>query len=420
MFSLKSVFRNSVIRKAGLVLLCLGISWFYVARIVRVYVAQRSAESFEIESIQRAVRLVPDDAEFPHQLGLRLSDSAQDVRDAIANLQKAVALNPSRGQYWLDLASAYQTSGNVEEEREAVQSAITAEPDNPEIAESAAQFLLASGQLDRALPLFKQALERNPDAADNIFRVCWQQIPDANLILARAIPANPALQLEFLRMLADQGEAAAASNVWQFIVAAHKSFDPKLSFFYFDYLLKEYDVAGFRRGWRELASLAPEISAYLPDGNLIVNGSFEQGLLNSGFDWRHEPADHIAVGVDTRVAHSGVRSLSLVYDGKPAYDSGWAEFVPVDADADYEFSAWIKSENVTSSSGPRIALVDAISGANLLVTDDVLDTHPWQELKGTLHVPAETELLAVKIVRIPANTRIRGQVWIDDLRLVKK
>jgi len=50
----------------------------------------------------------------------------------------------------------------------------------------------------------------------------------------------------------------------------------------------------------------------------------------------------------------------------------------------------------------------------------VLDTHPWQEIKATLRVPADTGLVALRIVRAPANTRIRGRVWIDDLRLAKR
>jgi hypothetical protein len=152
----------------------------------------------------------------------------------------------------------------------------------------------------------------------------------------------------------------------------------------------------------------------------MVNAGFEHPLLNSGFDWRYEPAEHIAAGIDDKVAHSGAHSLSLSYDGSPGYDAGWKQFVPVQANTDYEFSVWIKSENVISSSGPRIAIGDAYSDANLLLTDDVLDTHPWQELKGTLRVPAGTELLVVTITRAPANARIRGRVWIDDLRLVKR
>jgi hypothetical protein len=409
-----------LVRNAVLVLMCLGTLSIYIDRAMRVYLARRSADSLQVEGVERAIRLVPDNAEFPHWLGLQLSASDQDDDGAIANFRKAVALNPNSGRYWLDLAAVYQVTGNVEKQNEAVQSALNAEPGSPEVAAEAAQYFLVVGDTDRALPLFRQALAQDPQAAQAILLACWRETGDANLLLAKAIPASPELQLEFLRMLTEQKETTAANQVWEHIVASHRSFQPQLSFFYFDYLLKEHEVASFDRAWHELAVLSPNLQAYLPNDNLMVNAGFEQQLLNSGFDWRHEPADHIAAGIDDNVSHSGTRSLSLSYDGNPAYDAGWKQFVPVQPNTDYEFSAWIKSENLTSSSGPRIAIVDAYSGANLLLTDDVLDTHPWQEIKGTLRAPAKTELLAVKIIRAPANTRIRGRVWIDDLRLVKR
>jgi tetratricopeptide (TPR) repeat protein len=411
-------------KKALLILLCLGVLSIYVGRVAELYFAQSLADSsqpeYRIAGPERAIQLAPDDAEFPHLLGLRLSVSDQDDDRAIANLRKAVIMNPNRGHYWLDLASVYQITGNVEKEKEALQSALNAEPRNPEIAAEAAQLFLESGDTDRAFPLFKRALEQNPDAAKTILPMCWNAAQDVNLILAQAVPANPELQLAFLRMLTEREESTAASTVWQSIVAAGKTFPPQLSLFYFDYLLKEHDAASFDRTLHELADLAPEMRVYMPNDNLIVNGGFELPPLNWGFDWRLEPADHVIAGIDDKVSHSGTHSLSITYTGDPAYTAGWTQFVPVQANADYELSAWIKSENVTSSSGPRIALVDAASGANLLLTDDVLDTHPWQELKGTLRVPEDTNLLAVEIVRAPANTRIRGRVWIDDLRLVKK
>jgi Carbohydrate binding domain len=408
------------VSKAFLVLICLGIILIYVGRVVRVYLAQRSADSLQVADLERAIRLVPDDAEFPHLLGLRLSLSDQDDQSAIGNLRKAVSLNPDSGRYWLDLASVYQVTGNAEKQNQAVDAALNAEPGNPQVAAEAAQLFLVDGEVARALPLFRQALVQNPDAVRTILPVCWRATHDAKLLLADVVPGNPNLQLEFLGMMTQQNETEAAQQIWQHLVASHISFYPQLSFFYFEYLRNQHEVPSFNRAWHELADLAPEMRAYLPTDNLIVNGGFEQPFLNAGFDWEHQTADHIAVGIDDNMAHSGARSLSLSFDGSPAYEAGWAEFVPVQPNTEYEFSAWVKSDNVTSSSGPRIALVDAYSGDNLLLTDDVLDTHPWHELKGTIRVPAKTELLEVKITRAPANTRIRGQVWIDDLRLVKR
>jgi tetratricopeptide (TPR) repeat protein len=318
------------------------------------------------------------------------------------------------------LASVYQEGGSLHLQDEAVQSALAAEPGNPEIAAEAAQYYLADGDADRALPLVRQALDQNPQVAPTLLLTCWRATRDTNLLLAKAVPPSPELQLALLRVLTEQKEKAAANDAWQHIVAARRSFPPELSLFYFDDLMKENDVAGFDRAWHELAGLAPSMRPYLPTGNLIVNASFEQPVLNYGFDWRHQPADHIVAGVDDAVAHSGTRSLSLSYDGSPSYDAGWTQFVPVQSNTAYKFSVWIKSENVTSASGPRVAIVDAYTGANLLLTDDVLDTHSWHEVGGRLQVPAGTKLLAVKIIRAPANTKIRGRVWIDDLRLEAK
>ena len=408
------------IRNTLLLAACVGLVPFYIARVVRVYLAQRSADSSEIEGVQRAIRLAPDNAEFPHLLGLQLSASDQDDQGAIASLRKAVDLNPNSGRYWLDLGSVYQATGNAEKQNEALASALGAEPGNPEVAAEAAQYFLIAGDRERALPLFKRALAQNPQAADAILLACWRGTRDANLVLAQVIPDSPELQLEFLRILTGQKENAAAGEVWRYLAASGESVEPKLAFFYFDYLLKEHEVASFDRAWHDLAGLSPALRPYLPTDNLVVNSGFELTLLNSGFDWRHEPADHITAGIDDTVAHSGGRSLSLFYDGHPAYDAGWTQLVPVQADTGYEFSAWIKSENIISSSGPRIAIADAYTGANLLLTDDVLDTHPWHEIKSAFRVPEGTELLAVKFVRAPADTRIRGRIWIDDLRLVKK
>lgn len=411
---------RSAVGKALLFLACLAGLSIYIDRVVRVYLAQRYANSSQADNLQRAIHLMPEDAEFPDLLGLLLSAPDQDINGAIANLRKAVSLNPTVGQYWINLASAYQLIGNVEKQNESWNSALQAEPGNPEVAAQAAPFFLASGNTARALPLFRQALLQNPESAKAILPLCWRQTRDTHLLLTQVIPNRPELQLVFLRLLTEQGETDAAGQVWQTIVDSHTSFSPELSFFYFDYLLKRHEVATLVRAWRELAVLSPSLQAYVPNENLIVNAGFEQSLLNSGLDWRYQLADHITAGIDERVAHSGAHSLSLSYDGNPAYDAGWTEFVPVRSNADYDFSAWVKSEQVTSSSGPRIAIVDAYDGTSLLLTDDVLDTHPWQEIKGTFHVPTDTELLAVKIIRAPADTRIRGRIWVDDMRLMEK
>lgn len=267
---------RALLRKVLFAVVCVGFVAIYCTRVLRVYLAQRSAESSAIiPGLERAIRLAPDNAAFPHLLGLQLSVFDGDYDRAVANLHKAVSLNPYSGRYWLDLASAYQEGGsNLQLENEAVQSALAAEPGNPEIAAEAAQYYLAEGDADYALPLVRRALNQNPQVAATLLLTCWRATHDASLLLAKAVPPRPDLQVAFLRVLTEQNQKAAANDAWQQIVTARHSFPPELSLFYFDYLIKENDVTGFDRAWHQLASLAPSLRPYISTNNLIVELEF--------------------------------------------------------------------------------------------------------------------------------------------------
>ena len=52
-----------VVKNALLILTCLGMLSIYLDRVIVVYLAQRSANSSQAEAVERAIRLVPDDAE---------------------------------------------------------------------------------------------------------------------------------------------------------------------------------------------------------------------------------------------------------------------------------------------------------------------------------------------------------------------
>jgi tetratricopeptide (TPR) repeat protein len=389
----------------------------YIGRAVRMYAAARAADGYELEGLVRAARLSPGNAEYFHLLGLQFSFSSQTSREAVENLQRAIRLNPNSGRYWLDLGSVYQIRGERREEEEALDAAIRTEPGNAELAAEAAQYYLIAGNTARALPLVRRALEQYPEGAPSLLSVCWQTTHDTRLMLDQAVPDAPEQQGKFLEVLTQREEYAATRQVWQRLVDARHGVPLLPALHYFEYLLAKHHAADLLPMWQEFAGASPAMQAYTPGDNAIVNSGFEQPLLDAGFDWRRLPADHVYGHVDGAVAHSGAHSLALLYDGQPVGDSGWQQLVPVREGTDYDFSAWVKSEELLSSSGPRIFLVDAYTSAVVFASDDVLDTHPWHQLGGKVHVPAGTQVVWLKIARAPANTRIRGKVWFDDLEL---
>ena len=82
-------------RKILLGLAVIIIVAIYLGRVVEVYRRPGIRGLSQLEDLERATRLAPDNAEFAHLLGLRLSASDQDDDGAIAHLRKAVALNPN-------------------------------------------------------------------------------------------------------------------------------------------------------------------------------------------------------------------------------------------------------------------------------------------------------------------------------------
>jgi tetratricopeptide (TPR) repeat protein len=410
----------SSLRRVAVALLCLTLLAAYSWWILRQYLATRMAASNRLEDLERAAQLAPESAEFSHALGLRLSESVASYDSALRALRAASTLNPNSARNWLDLASVDLAAGKLPDENAALEQAIRAEPNNPDVAAEVADYYLASGDLSRALPLFRQAMTQDPASAQSLLPICWNATRDATLMLDQAIPPNPEIQLQFLQLLTDRGNTAGANLVWERLLAARRPFRFQLSFFYFDYLIRIRDVGNFTRACTQLPEILPSLRDYAANTNLIVNPGFELPPLFGGCDWRYQRVDHVTSGIDDQVAHTGSHSLSLAFDGSPVEALGWQQYVPLRSGIDYEFSFWIKSEGLESSSGPRFLIADAYTGTTILSTDDILDTHPWQEIQGSFHTPAETQLATLKIVRDPGNTKIRGRVWIDDLRLAAK
>jgi hypothetical protein len=347
--------------------------------------------------------------------------SSTSLPYAIANYRIAVLLNPYVARYWLDLASAYQLAGRAQEQEESVERAAEADPTTPHVAWEAANFFLVQGDPEKALRYFRVVLTNDPDTVDLALQLCWRATGDVNQILDEALPPRPDLYFSFLRLLISKRETAGSELVWNRLLGLHQPFSTKLAFPYFRFLIAQQQVVPAQTVWQQLASLDQSLQPYLPSReNLIVNGGFEENLLNGGFDWWYLSNPHAALAIDTSEFHTGTRSLSVTFDTLSISEVGIAQFIAVKPNTDYEFSAELKTEDLETASGPRFTIVDPYSKTSYLLTDDVMGTIPWRQQKALFHTGPDTNLVLLKIVRQPAAPLIRGKLWIDDLGLVEK
>jgi tetratricopeptide (TPR) repeat protein len=401
---------------------CFIVTGLYLQIALRAYLASRIAAHPDSLDIRKAIGLEPSNAEYQELLGRNLALSVASVDEAISNYRTAVQLNPYESRYWLDLAGAYQIAGLLREQEASVERAVQADPTTPHVAWEAANFFLLQGDSEKAFRYFRVVVENDDvDAVDSALRLCWRATGDANRILEQVLPRRPDIFLRFLRLLINEQQVVAAERVWNRLIGLHQKFSTKLAFSYFQFLIMKQEVLAAQTAWQDLANLDTSLQAYLPSHyNLIVNGGFEEDLLNGGFDWWYASNPHAALALDTTEFHSGTRSISVTFDGLSTAEVGIAQFIPVQPDTEYEFSAECKAQDLESASGPRFAIADAYSKAAYVLTEDTLDSIPWRLQQAQFHTGKDTHLILLKIVRQPPGPLIRGKFWIDDLKLVEK
>jgi tetratricopeptide (TPR) repeat protein len=412
---------RSPLRKISFAGVCLVLVGLYLYPALRAYLASHLAADPTLSNLNKAARLEPSNAEYRELLGRNLALLGANLDDAIASYQTAVHLNPYAARSWLDLAGAYQVAGRTSEQEQSVEHAVEADPTTPHVAWEAANFFLVQGDQERALHNFRVVLANDPEEVNSALQLCWRATRDANQILDQALPRRAELYLSFLSLLIDEQEVAAAETVWNHLIALNQEFSAKLAIPYFRFLIAKHEVTAAQSGWQQLAGVDRSLQPYLPSReNLVVNGGFEEKVLNGGFDWWYQSNSHAALAMDTSVFFNGTRSLSITFDGYNPGDAGIVQFVPVKPNTNYEFTAEYRTEDIDSASGPRFAIADAYTNTSYVLTDDALGTNPWRAHLARFQTGPSTNLVWLKIVRDPAAPLIRGKLWIDDLKLVEK
>ena len=409
-------------RKLLFGVLCLGLIAGYVYRAGRSYTVSRMGESTDPEMLERAVGLEPKDADAWYRLGHVRSLLMQDIPGSIPALQRALVLDPRHARYWLDLGLAYQYTGDRKAQRNAIQTAIRLDPHDPDIAWEAGNFYLVAGDTDQALKLFRVALEGDP-IQKHFSRAVMLSLRathnDYARVLSEVVPRDPWSYLNYTDGLVNIRQYEAADLVWSRTMGLGIDVKPAYAKRYLNSLVERNDSVRARNAWNSLAKVAPELQPYIYSENLIVNGGFENNILNYGFDWEYERKEDVALEIDNELFHSGNHALLMTFSGRPVADIGLRQTVPVDGGECYEMSGFLRTSELESVSGPRITLREVKTLRSYALSDNITGTHGWEEVRKTFRTNSETHFLELAIVRERPETAIRGRAWADDLRLTR-
>jgi hypothetical protein len=405
---------------AALVTLIAGVLVFFSGKFL--FAAQCNASS-KPALWRLAAKLEPGSAEYWRHLGRSQQwDTGGDVQDAIGYLQLAARANPRSADVLTELADAYETSGDSMRAQEAYGKAHANYPISPEVAWHYGNFLLLNGKQLEGYAEIRRALLVDPSMTTSAIDQCWRSDPHVGPILEKVLPDKAEYFRAAMAYFLAQKQVEAAVAVWKKERTIGLPAEISDGIPLVDELVAEDRVSEASQVWKEDLEAAKWPRDRAKEGSLLSNGGFEQEIANGGFDWREVAVDGASFDFDSMAPHAGSRSLRVAFDGTGNVDfHHLIQDVPVEPGTHYHFSAFLRTEAITTDRGPGFEIYDPRHPSEVrAVTAEMLGTNPWTRVQTEIATGSETHLLRIALRRVPSwkfDNKLRGAVWIDDVVL---
>jgi tetratricopeptide repeat protein len=400
-------------------LFAVTLSFFGIrAALATHYVSLNTRAGFET-----AVRLEPNDPGTWYFLGRywQYDPVEADTGRAIRAYRTSLGLNPLSADTWLDLASAYETEGEIDAARKAFLEAKHLYPVSSEVLWSYGNFLLRQNELESAFAEFHRAIEENPQLGAEAVRICRHVEPDFNQILDRVLPPKAEAYLNVVWELTDEADTTDALKVWSKLFVLHPKLHSREVIQFVDGLLRGQQTTDAARVWGQAVTLMDLPKMDDPAGSLIWDGGFETDVTGGGLAWRFGQRQNPVISYDHNVMHSGLRALRLDFDQKNI--SGFVDVcqrVVAEPKTAYEFTAWLRTKDMAEEGGIFFRLaVPGPQASPVFETTKLFGTNEWTKVSMPWTSPDESRLAQVCLARLRAYDQNHGTAWVDDVSLLK-
>jgi tetratricopeptide (TPR) repeat protein len=410
--------------RPALLIAALVVAVLFSYQAVRVWIADHRINSDNLSAIQKGAALEPENAAAWDTLGRfqQLDFVAGDSNQAIIAFQKAIQDNPLSAYYWMNLASAYESVGDVAHARDAFSHARDVYPLSAQVAWNYGNFLLRQQQLAEGYAEIQSAIRSDPSLLTLAISRTWRSNHDVNTLLNQVLPADQEAYFQALDFFASAQQAEAGLIVWQRLISLGKPFALPHSFPFLDELIRE-DRADAVRVWREALIAAGVPNQEPQNGSVIWNGNFAGDFTNGGLGWRWDNPVGISIDFDAAMPEGNGRSVRLDFGGgnNPGISEPF-EYMPVEPGHTYRFRGYIRTESISTESGMRFSIHDP-HHANVvdLQTENLTGTHLWNAAELQVVTGPDTHFLVVSLRRDPSrlfDNKLSGTVWIADLSMI--
>ena len=421
-FPLTSRWRSRMfIFLAGVVTLLGSMEAMTIAAVTAV------GNSGDVTAVQKSIAIDPGNPALHNRLAQLTGDSAQQssISAAVQAARRATTLNPNESGYWLTLASACESAGDDGCARQALQRALQLAPMVPQVWWLAGNHYLRTDRPDAALPSFHRLLELSPDYAAPIFALTLRAYNDPKLIFDAVVgnTKNPQIHLAFADFMSANNQFEAAHQAWTQVADGGAQYSFAEVQPYIERLLSQGRYPEAQSIWRQLEThgVIDKPKGSEPD-NLVFNGGFEQPPLSAGFDWRAQPSAYVSVDFSDVSPFAGEHCLRIDFPVSQNDDvEPVSEIVPVVPNQTYSLTAYARSSDITSDSGPRLRVTDPDCATCLnAVSDATVGSTPWHKLTLQVTAGPQTKVVRVSVWRPRSRVfpmDISGSFWLDAVCL---
>jgi len=403
----------SLVRKI-LILAVIPAAAFLAYWPLRLAWADHLSRAAGAETVARAVRLSPGDADF--RLKLAAAQQAAGA-DPTAALQAAAALDPGNAEAWAWLGVAAEMRGDL---RAAESGLLEAARASHQFAPrwALANYYFRRGDPAHFWPWARASLLMGYGDLRPVFRLCWDMSQDGGLIFERAIPARREVLDAYVWFLVQQGQLAASEPAAMKLAALDTTENQPTLVAWCDRQLAAGAVPPALEVWNTLC--ARHLLPYTPldpDRAPLTDGGFRVVSVGGGFAWRQAPASGVSIG-----RNGSPRYLWVAFSGdQPETCTPLLQFVPVTPGAHYSLRFEYRTSELPPASGLRWSVFDARTGSDLATASPWLSNPDWKPAELHFTAPAAGLVrLTLTCQRLPGATRIEGSLGLRQLTLERQ
>jgi TPR repeat len=421
--------RNPVVRVLMILFLIAAAVWCYFA--CRWYLGNTFAElgpgEQDLKVARLAVSFAPDDPLARWRLAV-VSQSKlplNQIGESIAEYERAVSLSPNDYRFWTALGVAYEQSGEPDKGEIALKRAVSLAPAYAQPHWYLGNLLLRRARYDEAFAELRLASDANEELRPQLFTFVAEIYGSDFDSLSKAVGDKPSTRAEFALYLLRQNRVEEALRLWSMLSQNDKVANKATAEALVTTLLKSQRYYLALNLWNGIAP-NPQNRAVVDQ---MFDGGFEQHTdygQDMVFAWQVKSAQQLQIGVDPTVAHSGARSLRLVFQVRLKLSSVHAsQLVAVSPDTQYDFEFYRKSQKLESGSTPVVQVTNAADGALLIASDGApTGSSDWQRVSLSFKTPPKSEAVVVSIERVQCLDTdicpIFGTVWYDDFSFKRR